>query len=281
LISALSSYSSAARELLARALGATPPRLDWAALAVGTLDQPELAIAPVEEALEAFARRVRLFLGGSVDALSQAQALRRVLGEEEGFWGDTEHYDAPENSFLQRVLQRRLGLPITLSVLYLEVARRADIPLFGVAFPGHFLVACEAERGKLVMDPFQGGQVLTEQGCEELLTRVAPQIRFNPRMLVPAGVPAITSRMLNNLKRIYLARSEGEHALQVIDLLLQITPDHPGDLRARAAILASQGAYRAALADLERCLELSPDAPDQETLRMTVRALRQQLELLH
>jgi regulator of sirC expression with transglutaminase-like and TPR domain len=269
-----------ARELLSRALAESPPRLDWAALAVAALDE---CVVPeqIEQVLDAYAQRVRTALGDKRDALSQVQALKRVLADEEGFSGDRDTYQAPENSFLTKVLERRAGLPITLSVLYLEVARRTGIPLFGVSFPGHFLVACEAERGKLVVDPFAAGQVLTEEGCADLLARVAPQVKFNPRLLSPATVPAIASRMLQNLKRTYLATSDGGRALQVIDLLLLITPDHPGELRARAALLRAIGAYRAALADVERCLALSPDSPDQESLRLTAQALRQQVDFLH
>jgi regulator of sirC expression with transglutaminase-like and TPR domain len=269
-----------ARELLTRALCERPPRLDWAALAVSALNG-SVALERIEVALDAYAERVRLVLGERQDALSQVQALKRVLADEEGFSGNTNTGQKPDNSFLTKVLEQRTGLPITLSVLYLEVARRAGIPLFGVSFPGHFLVACEADRGKLVMDPFQSGQVLTEEGCADLLARVAPQIKFTPRLLAPASVPAITSRMLQNLKRTYLAMGEGGRALQVIDLLLLIAPDHPGELRARAALLSAIGAYRAALADVERCLELSPDSPDQESLRLTAQALRQQVDFLH
>jgi regulator of sirC expression with transglutaminase-like and TPR domain len=204
-----------------------------------------------------------------------------VLADEEGFWGDTEKYDAPENSFLDSVLARKKGLPITLAVVYLEVARRAGIPLFGVSFPGHFLVACPSEEGKLVVDPFQGGTILTEAGCQDLLARVAPQVRFQPKLLSAAPVKVIAWRMLNNVKRAWLERTDGERAARAVDLLLELHPDHPGELRARATILSALGAYRAALADVERCLKLSPDAPDQVQLEMTAQALRHRLELLN
>ena len=179
------------------------------------------------------------------------------------------------------MLTRKKGLPITLAVVYLEVARRAGIPLFGVSFPGHFLVACPSEDGKLVVDPFQGGTILTEAGCQDLLARVAPQVRFQPRLLSAAPVKVIAWRMLNNVKRAWLERTDGERAARAVDLLLELHPDHPGELRARATILSALGAYRAALADVERCLKLSPDAPDQIQLEMTAQALRHRLELLN
>ena len=270
-----------ARELLERALSTTPARLDLAALAIAALENPALDVPRQEQLLEALAARVRKKLPASNDPLARVQALRRVLGDEEGFSGNDDDYDDPANSFLDVVLERKLGLPISLSVLYLEVARRAGVPLFGVSFPGHFLVACEAGRGTLVLDPFAGGEILTEKGCEDLLRKVAPQLHFTPKMLVASSAKAIVARMLNNLKRIYLDREEGERALRVVDLALSLNPDHPGELRARAAILSSLGAFRAALADVERCLALSPHAPDSHNLQLTARALKDRVESLN
>jgi regulator of sirC expression with transglutaminase-like and TPR domain len=106
-------------------------------------------------------------------------------------------------------------------------------------------------------------------------------VKFTPSMLVAASVRTIAYRMLNNLKRVYLDKGDGDRALGVVDLMLTLAPDHPGELRARAAILSALGAYRAALRDVERCLELSPDAPDQDSLRMTAKALRHRVELLN
>ena len=166
-------------------------------------------------------------------------------------------------------------------MVYLEVARRVGIPIFGVSFPGHFLLATEIDGAKLAIDPFAGGELLTESGCQELLRKVAPQIRFQPKMLVPANVKVIVSRMLNNLKRSYLDSAEHERALRVLDLLLMLAPDHPGDLRTRAGLLSAVGAYRAALADVERCLTISPHAPDHQQLRWTATALRERVDTLN
>lgn len=271
-----------ARQLLLRALEADPPRLDAAALGIAALEHPELDFRRCERALAALADRVRARRAGD-GLLEGIQALRGVLADEEGFRGASEaDYQNPENSFLDQVMERKVGLPITLSVLYLEVARRAKVPLFGVSFPGHFLVAGELDgHRKLVLDPFHGGALLTEAGCEDLLHRVAPQVKFSPSMLVAASARTIAYRMLNNLKRLYLDKGDGDRALGVVDLMLTLAPDHPGELRARAAILSALGAYRAALRDVERCLELSPDAPDHDSLRMTAKALRHRVELLN
>jgi regulator of sirC expression with transglutaminase-like and TPR domain len=270
-----------ARELLLRGLKATPPRLDLAACAVASLVDDDFEVAELAQQLDGLGARVQAQLSSTDDVGAQLAALRRVLADEEGFGGNGSVDDAPENSALHHVLQRKTGLPITLSVVYLEVARRADIPLVGVSFPAHFLVATAGPGERLVLDPFHHGAPLNGNGCEELLARVAPAVRFSPRLLSAASVQTITTRMLSNLKRSYLARGDGERGLQVVDLLLQLAPDHPGELRTRAGILSALGAYRAALADVERCLELSPDAPDQRNLRLAARALKQRVDYLN
>jgi regulator of sirC expression with transglutaminase-like and TPR domain len=270
-----------ARELLNRGLTATPPRLDWSACSVASLVDDDFVVEDVEKALDGLGQRVQEGLTHAVDAAGQLGALRQVLVEEEGFFGGSSVDDAPVNSALHHVLTRKTGLPITLSVLYLEVARRAGLTLVGVSFPAHFLVATPGPGERLVLDPFNNGQLLNGNGCEELLARVAPAVRFSPRLLSAASVQTITTRMLSNLKRSYLARGDGERALNVVDLLLLLAPDHPGELRVRAGILSALGAYQAALVDVERCLELSPDAPDQRHLRLAARTLKQHVDYLN
>lgn len=266
------------------ALAADPPRLDLAALAIATLDNPSLDAAACLHTLDALAVRVQVEVERHLEespSLARLRALRHVLADIEGFRGNDKDYYLPANSFLDHVLEHKVGLPITLSVVYLEVARRAGIPLFGVAFPGHFLVACNTGGHKLVIDPFHDGDILTETGCEELLKRVAPQLRFDPAKLTPAPVELITYRMLSNLKRVYLEHEDAERALAVVDLLLLLAPDHPGELRTRAVLLTKVGAFRAALKDVERCVELSPEAPDRERLEVMAKELRERMANLN
>jgi regulator of sirC expression with transglutaminase-like and TPR domain len=270
-----------AKALLDKALRNDPPRLDLAALALALLERPELEIARSLFLLDALAEQVLSVPGVHEGPLESLHALRRVLGDQEKFRGNPHDAGTPEHSFLDRVLETRVGLPISLSVVYLEVARRAGIALYGVSFPGHFVVAANIGQGKVVLDPYHGGNLLTESGCADLLQRVAPQLKFHPSMLRPATPKTIVYRMLSNLKRQYLRTNDGTRALRVVDLMLRLSPDHPGELRARAAILSTLGAYRAALADIERCLEISPDAPDHENLLITAKALRQRVEFLN
>ena len=250
-------------------------RLDLAALAVAALEQPVEA-QPVEAALSALAARVRE--DGAADGLG---ALVRVLGEQEGFRGDTERYDAPENSSLPSVLERKRGLPILLSVLYVEVARRAGLQLHAVNFPGHVLVAAPGAGFPRVLDPFHAGRPLDRAACEALLEKMAPHLSFHLGLLEPADVETLSARMLHNLRRHYLREKDIPRAVRVVTLLLELMPDHPAELRMRASLLAALGASRSALCDLERCLELHPDCPDRPAVERAAEELRQRVSRLN
>jgi regulator of sirC expression with transglutaminase-like and TPR domain len=270
-----------AKELLSQALDASPERLDLAALAVAALEHPEVDVQAVEQSLERLADQVRARIGTSTDATEQISALRDVLAGQEGFHGEDEGYSDAENSFLDKVLERHRGLPIALGVIYVEVARRVGLPLHGVSFPGHFLVGADAADSKVILDPFHDGKSLSLADCSALLKRFAPHLRMAPTLLAPASVRVVTARMLSNLKTLYLAQGQGERALRVVDLLLALTPDHPGELRIRAALLSALGAYRAALADVERCLKLTPAAQDAHSLQLAAKSLRERVEYLN
>jgi regulator of sirC expression with transglutaminase-like and TPR domain len=268
-----------AERLLFMAMKA-PQRLDLAALAIAALEYPALDPADTEARLDFLAARVRALYPSSPTADEQLRALRKVLIDEEGYRGNAVSYGDPENSFLNVVLLRKVGIPISLSVVWLEVARRSAIPLYGVAFPGHFLVALDAPSGRIVVDPFDAGRSLTLADCSALLKRHAPSVVLSEELFEPAVVRAIVWRMLVNLKHVYFQRNDHARAVKVEDLLLQLAPNHPGELRARAALLSSLGAYKAALKDLERALEIGP-APDSAALVEAAKLLRQRLQYLN
>ncbi len=268
--------SSPARKLLAEALAAQPARLDLAAIAVARLAYPELDPAEVTGKLDALGARVRGRMVPGAPPAAMITALGSVMSDD-GFGGNQSDYDAPENSFIHQVLARRVGLPIALSVIWVEVARRAGIPLYGVGYPGHFLVACDTDREPIVIDPFGGGMILDHAQCLAILERFAPGVEWSPALITPAPVRTIIVRMLTNLKHSYVRRNDSARVLPVIDMLLALMPEHPGELRARAAALTSLGAHRAALRDLDRCLELGAHAPDREVLTASANALRAKL----
>lgn len=270
-----------AAELLDEALSAVPERLDLAALAVSALEVPSLDVQACLARLQALAARVAARRTNVWGAREQLAALHHVLVVEEGFRGNEANHADPLNSFLNVVLERKVGLPISLCVLWMEVARRADIALYGIGFPGHFIVGLDdADGRRFVADPFHHGRVLSPDDCSALLRKHVPNAMVSEDLFQPVPVRAITWRMLTNLKRLYFGNGDQTRALKVEDLLLQLAPDHPGELRARAALLSSLGAYKAALADVERVLELGP-APDAASLEAVAKELRERVAFVN
>ena len=220
---------------LAEALAGPQPRLDRVALAVASLDdgpaQAALDDAAVLAELDRWGARVAARAGGSVYA--GMDALEALLVGELGFAGDRDDYDAPENSFLPRVLARRRGLPILLSVVWIEVARRAGLPLFGLALPGHFVVAYRAgERGLVVIDPFRRGVILDRDELEGLVARGGATL--STALLAPAPAAGIAVRMLRNLVGSFQRRNLRDRVRAAAALILALEPGDRGALEALA-----------------------------------------------
>ena len=189
------------------------------------------------------------------------RALNRFLFVEEGFSGNQDDFYDPRNSFLDQVLERRMGIPITLSLLYVEVARQVGIPAFGVGFPGHYLVRVGDGGATLVLDPFARGASLGEEDLDQRLADVygegAVTIRANPALLRAATRRETLVRMLANLKAIYAREGDLQQALIAVNAILTLTPDSADDLRDRGLIYRELGYAPAALEDLRRYEALS------------------------
>jgi regulator of sirC expression with transglutaminase-like and TPR domain len=197
------------------------------------------------------------------------QEVSRVLFEEEGFRGNRMEYYDPRNSFLNNVIDRRMGIPITLSIVYLEVGWRLGIPLHGVNFPGHFLVRYAGEAVQLLVDPFQSGMVRFEDESQDLLDHVyGGSVRMQPDFLRAADRCDILVRLLSNLKATYLNRRDDTRALAAIERILLVRPDSADDERDRGIVLTRLGRDREAAAALQRYLDLVPDAPDTARVQL-------------
>jgi regulator of sirC expression with transglutaminase-like and TPR domain len=206
-------------------------------------------------------------------AREQAQVLGEHVYDTLGFRGNEAEYYDPKNSLLSDVLDRKLGIPITLAVVYCEIARRVGVPARGVGFPGHFLVRIDAPgtggEMPLSIDPFFKGRVLDEEAIERLLRRaLGPEepVTLAPH-LAPASARTVLVRILTNLKAIYLTRGDHARAHLATDRILLFSPNAPAILRERGALAARLGAHESAKADLERALELEPDAADARAVR--------------
>jgi regulator of sirC expression with transglutaminase-like and TPR domain len=208
---------------LQRVLVEDPPRLDLVALAIARLDDEPFDDDDVLATLDEWADSVRA-ASAHLSPEEAVDVLATMLGGKLGLRGDQDQYDDPENSFLPRVLERRLGLPILLSVVYIEVGRRAGVPLVGVALPGHFVVSYRRPpgQGRIVLDPFDGGRVLEEEDVEEIGMRFNAPI--TPEMFGPATPYTIATRMLRNLLGSYQRRSLWEKARVVARLMQAIDP---------------------------------------------------------
>lgn len=213
------------------------------------------------------------------------QSLNRFLYDQEGFTGNLDDFYDPRNSFLDQVLERRTGIPITLALVYVEVARAVGIPAFGVGFPGHFLVRVGAGDSTLVLDPFDHGRSLGESDLDQRLADVygegALTLRANPAVLRAATRREILVRMLANLKGIYAKNGEVEQALIAVDAVLALAPDSAQDLRDRGLLYRELGHAPAALADLRRFTQVSDNGEEIAAIEAIIDELESGSVRLH
>lgn len=228
--------------------------------------------------LQALANELAPRLPAGPAPLEAVNTLSEYLFDVLGFKGNGEDYYNPHNSLLHEVLHRRTGIPITLSVVYMEVGRRAGIPLVGVGMPGHFLVRHPGEP-RLCIDPYHGGVLRTEAECAELLKRVSASEHWDRRFLDPVDTRGVLARMLRNLTAIWMQRDDPASAEASLHLLVTLEPDQPAHRRDRGLIRYARGGLRAALADLEAYLDSQPSAPDVQRIGWLREQLRGQLGL--
>ena len=257
--------------------------LDEAALAIAAEEYPGLDPAPTLAGLDALAARVGEQVGDLRPPIKVLQAMRTVL-RAEGFQGNEKEYYDPRNSFLNEVVERKLGIPITLSLLTIEVARRLGVELQGVGFPGHFLVKCPQQTGlpgEVFIDAFNGWELLGSDECTARFRAVLHGRPFDKSLLDPVDSRHILTRLLHNLKRIYVERGDDVRTLWVVDRLLQITPDDLEERRDRGLVSARLGGTAAAARDLEAYVQGNPRASDVEDVRALLRELGGRRSLLN
>jgi regulator of sirC expression with transglutaminase-like and TPR domain len=277
------------------------PDLAVAALMIARLEYPGLDAGRYLDQLDALGREAAVRVAAATpDAEAPAQvdpgvyarivALNDYLFREERFVGNDTQYEDPRNSFLNQVLDRRTGLPITLALVYIEVARRAGVTVEGVNFPGHFLVRCPAPRtmphGRdLIIDAFHGGALLSEDACRQLLRRHAgDEALWDTQLLSHATKPQILVRMLLNLKRVYVRMYSFPQARDATKLLLAVDPSAIHELRDRGLLAYHLNDFSAALSDLQTYLQLTAkmrlddeERQDHEQIWEHVKTLRRRV----
>jgi regulator of sirC expression with transglutaminase-like and TPR domain len=268
------------------------PRIELAraCLLIAEDAYPGLDVDGYVAEVERFAKRLRARVGQRASAEEKLVELNEFLFDELGYRGNADDYYDPRNSYLNEVIDRRTGIPITLSVLYLEIGRRVGLALEGVSFPGHFLVRLRVRGGMLVLDPFAGGAPQSEADLRERLKRVIPPgatggipVSDLPldQFLEPATNRQILARLLRNLKGIYREADRPERMLAVLNRMVIVAPDAAGERRDRGFVYQRLECWRPALRDLTDYLEREPDASDVEEVRAKLMELSQRCARLN
>lgn len=254
-----------------------------AALAIARTEYPTLDAPYYLERLEKLAQRVRSRMRNSPTARESIALLNRVLFDEEGLRGNRHNYYDPRNSFLNDVLDRKLGIPITLSVVYMEVARRVGFPLAGTGMPGHFLLKhYDVMAGEIIVDPFNRGRIVSEVECQQRLQEIySGEVELRPEFLQAVSHRDILTRILNNLRQVYFTKRNFTKGVAILNLLLAIPPADPELLRERGLVKLSLEQYLGAARDLGSYLQARPGAADAEDVRETLDMLRQLLARLN
>jgi regulator of sirC expression with transglutaminase-like and TPR domain len=253
-----------------------------AALWVAAEDYPEIDVAQEARRLGYIAGEGARRAYDLENPFARVDALRAFLFEELSFRGNEKEYNDPRNSYLNEVLDRRLGNPLTLSIVFLETARAAGFEAVGIGLPGHFVVGVAWHGRTILVDPYHGGRVISEEDCRQLVGRTTgrPSL-FRRELLRGATERGMLTRMLLNLKHIYVKREDFHHALAVVERLLLVTPGDANELRDRGYLHAHLGLAGPAVEDLESYLARTPDASDADSIRGRVAWLRRRMTELN
>ncbi len=255
-----------------------------AALLIAGHGYPDLNVAAYLSRIEELAYMLKLRIGEDDNIPDRISALNQFLFGELGFAPASDDYYDPRNSFLNEVLERRTGIPITLSVIYMELGRKVGLPLQGVSFPGHFLVKCAVPEGAVVLDPYSGGISLGLPDLQKRLREVQGgevSRAIVAELLVSASNKEIIVRLLRNLKAIYLREHKLEKALPIMNWIIATTPEQTPELRDRGMIYQELECPRAALTDFETYLQLSPGSDDAGDIRERIIELRKEVARLN
>jgi regulator of sirC expression with transglutaminase-like and TPR domain len=256
--------------------------LGRAALTMAGCDCPGLDVDGYLEKIDRIAGAVKRRAGDDADVYRIIAALNYVLFRELGFRGNREDYFDARNSFLNEVIDRKVGIPISLSVLYIEVARRVGLRFDGVGFPGHFLVKVRASGDEIIIDPFNAGEIKSRENLDELLYSLyGGRLVFKAEFLESVTKKQLLTRMLTNLKAIYWKEGDLAKSLSVVERLLILDPASAGHTRDRALIYLKLECFNQARADLQTYLNLKPDADDAMEVREEIVRLARQLAQIH
>jgi regulator of sirC expression with transglutaminase-like and TPR domain len=238
-------------------------------------EYPQLELSPYLDLLDRIANVIRQKLSPSDSALETVEKINTALFDVFEFHGNTQDYYDPRNSFFNDVLDRRVGIPITLSTVYIETARRLAFPIAGVGMPGHFIVKYADRHEEFFIDPYNRGQILTRDDCRaKLQESYGDAVEFNDRLLARATNRQILWRMLNNLKDIYAKGHAMDKCLLIVDMMLMVDSEDLTQFRDRGLLRRQLGQFEGAARDLEHYLHHAQNAEDREEIENHVRELK-------
>ncbi|MDJ0734389.1 MAG: SirB1 family protein [Nostocaceae cyanobacterium] len=239
-----------------------------AALYIAQEEYPQLDPDEYLNALDTMASEVEERLSSENYPLRVIQTINQYLYKDLGFSGNKQDYYDPRNSFLNDVIDRRLGIPISLALVYLEIARRINFPMVGIGMPGHFLIRPDVAEMEIFVDAFDNGEIMFPQDCQERLTQIYQRpVTLQPEFLAPVNKRQFLVRMLTNLKYIYLNQQQREKALAAVERILLLFPGVALEVRDRGLLSYQLGRFSQAIRDLETYLQEMPDAHDASTIR--------------
>jgi regulator of sirC expression with transglutaminase-like and TPR domain len=246
-----------------------------AALFVAQEEYPDLDPDEYLNALDTMAAEIEERLPPERYPLRVVRTINQYLYDELGFSGNVQEYYDPRNSYLNQVVERRTGIPITLSLVYLEIARRLDFAMVGIGMPGHFLIRPDHSDMQIFVDAFNQGEVLFEEDCQQRLNQLyGRDVPMRPEFFAAVSPHQFLVRMLTNLKMIYLNQGEWQKALAAIERILIVFPDAAGELRDRGLLYYQTGRWIEASDDLERYLDSTPLAEDADTVRQILQRMQ-------
>lgn len=253
------------------------------ALMVARLEYPEMDIDTYMLKIRRLADDVRDTLPDNPNAAETLTQLNNVLFHDKGFEGNSEHYYDPKNSFLNDVLERRLGIPVSLSILYMELGKELGLPLAGISFPGHFLVKLEIDDGAIILDPYYGGISLSEEDLDERLQEFyGDKLKKSHSygLLATSSNKDIITRLLRNLRNLYMDEEKFEKALSMANYMVNLDDDKADAIKARGSIYDKLECSVPAVKDYKRYLKLNADGKDVPFIRERIMNLAEQSRLM-
>jgi regulator of sirC expression with transglutaminase-like and TPR domain len=239
-----------------------------ASLFLAETEYPNLKIDIYSNILDKIAETIGKSLPERRYPLKVIGIINNYLFNELGFYGNIEDYYNPKNSYINEVIDRRLGIPIGLSVVYLEIAKRLDFPMVGIGMPGHFLIRPKFEDIGFFVDVFNNGEIIFERDCEDRLSLIYQQpMKLESRFVEPVANRQILARMLTNLKYIYINTRELFKALEIVNGIVMLYPDNPKEIRDRGLLYYQLNEWQQAIIDLNFYLRICPDAEDSDKIR--------------